>query len=167
MELCSFLKTLCPRSTAGTQTLTRDGETQNVPVPALAHHAEAAPAHSVGVDAAEAQRTRCAEADREACQCACHRFWRHTATGRASTLTGNHAGECAVATVGGSDRGLWAPLIDGRLDRLRSAACPVRACCGRRVRGGAVHDGPGVEGECCSVLAFGLQGYTPSRVGQR
>jgi len=103
VELCSFLKTLCPRSTAGTQTLTRDGETQNVPVPALAHHAEAAPAHSVGVDAAEAQRTRCAEADREACQCACH-FFGGTATGRASTLTGNHAGECAVDTVGGSDR---------------------------------------------------------------
>ena len=68
VELCSFLKTLCPRSTAGTQTLTRDGETQNVPVPALAHHAKAAAAHGVGADAAKAQRTRCAEADREVYQ---------------------------------------------------------------------------------------------------
>ena len=93
-------------------------------------------------------------------------FWRHShRSGRASTLTGNHAGECAVATVSGSDRGLWAPLIDGRLDRLRSAACPVRAWCGRRVRGGAVHDGRAWKGSVAAFWLFGLQGHTRSRVG--
>jgi len=56
-----FLK-LVVRSFRATRTDT------NVAVPALAHHAKAAAAHGVGADAAKAQRTRCAEADREVYQ---------------------------------------------------------------------------------------------------
>ena len=139
-----------------------------MPVPALAHHAEAAAAHTVWV------LTRQKHSELVVLRRIGRRVnARVTVFGGTQPQVGRRRlpettlVSALFATVGGSDRGLWAPLIDGRLDRLRSAACPVRACCGRRVRGGAVHDGPGVEGECCSVLAFGLQGYTPSRVGQR